>query len=562
MKSQLQNGKENILKKSGIDDVLAEGKQVATYSPEQSEHIVAQLAQKHNLTTPETTSDEWPNSPEEVPTSSDLPDLTPDLIPEIIRPYVVGNAENLQVSLLFIATGLIASFAGIIGSGLRLCPKKFDKSWRECINILHLLIGPPSVKKSPSLEAGLKPLRVVESFESTIYQEKMIEWKPIESKLKAQRDGILDAIKTKTKGGKAADAIRKTIEELELELQDLEEELSKAPIRIVMHTNDPTQEATLKLQAVTQTGISIVRDEFAGFTSKLEGHKDNGDRQYYMEGGTGGKEYRSDRATTIAPETKSNTISIQGTTQPGPWGDVIAKMKRNRSAEDGFVPRFQLATIFYGNKNSKLVDKRIDPFSVEMIEKVSLDLHREIRKIASEEPHCKNLNLTDEAQNEFTNIYEKIQNFAFENEDKKYFQSHILKSPKTLCVLATIFEVLESAREGKELPPKEVGRKSLLQAWEWLQILYVHADHMYSLDKIAGLDEAAALIQRIKAREVVHGMKIRDIKRKNWSYLREYEDITTALKGAEELGWCKSSKEKKSRGASYTVIYLHPQLRE
>lgn len=562
MKCKSQIGKFSLDGEKGVDDALVAGMTVETLNPDASELVISELAKTHGLSGNADENQDWPPNPEDLPDSPALPDIRLDDLPRVLRSFVASVSENLQVPLLFPGSALITSFGAVIGSGLRLRPKKNDKTWVECANLWCVLVGPPSVKKSPALEMGLRPLRVVDRFEDEQYKENLIKWRARESTLKAQKEGIEEAIKQKSKGGKSAAAIERSDEDLQEALEVIEKELAQRPRRLSIYSNDATQEATLMLQEITKTGVALVRDEFAGLICKLDGNKDNGDRQYLMEGYSGGKPYRSNRVTKEAPSTESNTITLLGTTQHGPLGHLVSQMKKNPLVEDGFLQRAQLVTIFDMPPAGELVDKRHDPIALMDIEEVSLKIHKAIREAASSEAlHFKCLDFDEEAQQEFGKIYREIQEFANSHRDNKHYFSHVLKSPKTLCSLALIFEVVRQAAVSEDVVPLSIGYESLSMAWEWMKVLYIHAERMYQLDETVNNSSVQAIIDRIKSRDIVHGMSVREIKRKNWSFLKEYKDLTEALRIAQELGWCKVESQKKERGAPSTVVLLHPLLR-
>jgi hypothetical protein len=270
MKQQSQTGSE--ITQKGLDDALNSGRSVFTEGTDASEHLISTIAKKFKVNELDTSesNDDWSEAPEEPQDREPLPDITIKNIPLMLQQLVLDCSENLQVPLLYMSAVLVASFGAIIGSAIRLRPKKNDKTWAVVPNGWCVLVGSPSAKKSPTLEYGLKPLRIVDRYEKEQYENLMRAWLPTEASLNAQKEGVLDAIKQKAKGGKSGEPI--DVESLEEKLKEIELELSKKPQRVVLYTNDSTQEAMLGLEAGTKMGTALIRDELSGFVNKMEGN--------------------------------------------------------------------------------------------------------------------------------------------------------------------------------------------------------------------------------------------------------------------------------------------------
>jgi hypothetical protein len=244
-------------------------------------------------------------------------------------------------------------------------------------------------------------------------------------------------------------------------------------------------------------------------------------------------------------------------------GHLVSQMKMNPVAEDGFLQRFQLAVIYEQSGPSKYVDKRHDPTSELVLEKNTLRIHSWIRGIVEKvELNFIYADYDDEAQELYPLLHTKINEISDQYADNRYMQSHVLKYPKLLNALALIFEVLDCAREDSEVPPCVVKKSSLEMAWEWIKVLMVHAEQLYKLDEIHNLGGVSELLKRIKSRDVKHGMTLREIKRKNWAFLKKEADLQDAIIALTDLGWCKIITTKKERGAPSKIIHLHPLLRD
>lgn len=99
----------------------------------------------------------WPNLK---PLPDDLrlvPALPEALLPEPLRPWLSDVAERLQVPVEYPATTALVALASVIGSQIRIRPKRQD-DWAVIPNMWGAIVGPPSSMKSPAIAEALRPL--------------------------------------------------------------------------------------------------------------------------------------------------------------------------------------------------------------------------------------------------------------------------------------------------------------------------------------------------------------------------------------------------------------------
>jgi hypothetical protein len=103
---------------------------------------------------------DWPD-PQPIP--EDLPPVAvfdPVLLPSTVRPWVVDIAERMQCPIEFPAVCAMVALAAIIGRRASIRPLQLD-DWTEYVNLWGMLIGRPSMMKSPPMKKVLAFIRVL-----------------------------------------------------------------------------------------------------------------------------------------------------------------------------------------------------------------------------------------------------------------------------------------------------------------------------------------------------------------------------------------------------------------
>ena len=130
---------------------------------------------------------------------------------------------------------------------------------------------------------------------------------------------------------------------------------------------------------------------------------------------------------------------------------------------------------------------------------------------------------------------------------------------KTGKQLGSIALILHAAQiHTCEIEPGPVNEATLLQAIGWLEFFEGHWKKIMSLAKQTS--PASMLADRIVKGDVIEGMKVRELERKQWSGLRTAAQVGTALRGLEEAGWLRL--EDVSEGSRPSLaVRLNPNLK-
>jgi putative DNA primase/helicase len=89
-----------------------------------------------------------------------LPPVAPfdfDMLPDALTPWARDISERLQCPPDFVAAGIMAALAAVVGRKVGIRPQG-KTSWTVVPNIWACIVGRPGVLKSPALEDAVTPL--------------------------------------------------------------------------------------------------------------------------------------------------------------------------------------------------------------------------------------------------------------------------------------------------------------------------------------------------------------------------------------------------------------------
>ena len=216
------------------------------------------------------------------------------LLPGGLRDFVTDIAYRMCCPIEYPAVSAIVITASVIGANCAIRVKRAD-DWLITPNIWGAIIGLPSAKKSPPLNAALKPLDKLIATAAEIFEKASAI-----AKTNAKASKIINAAKEKviTDKIKAAakdnpDDLERLKEELKAHFDATKEEGEPKPRRY--KSNDPTIELVGEILRDNPGGILYVRDELAGFLASLDKVGREGDRQFYLEAWNGTGDFDTDR---------------------------------------------------------------------------------------------------------------------------------------------------------------------------------------------------------------------------------------------------------------------------
>jgi putative DNA primase/helicase len=231
-------------------------------------------------------------------------------------------ASGTSAPLDYPATAYLACCASLIGGKRRARPYA-TSAWAEPPILWIGIVGDPSSRKSPPLEAVVDPLRALERDGADLHKAALRGWREADTKAKA--------IKTDWERS-LAKAIKDGLADLPTMPKGANE--PDEPHRRRTLVMDSTPEAMAAILSGNPQGTLHYRDELAGWLQGFERYAPGG-REFWLEA-YGGRSFTVDRKGAKGPLTVPfNGVSVAGGIQPAKLADCLLN-----GADDGLVARF------------------------------------------------------------------------------------------------------------------------------------------------------------------------------------------------------------------------------
>ena len=477
--------------------------------------------------------------------------LPPSLIPEPYQEHLTDIAERMQCPLDYVAVGAIIVTASLIGAGCGVRPKSKD-SWTVIPNLWGGIVGAPSTLKTPALKEIMRPLELLEAEARSAYEKSrknyLIEIEACKATKEAIRKGMI-------KAGNSPDSLAMEKEKEKLgALQELQ-----APICKRYSTNDATIEKMHELLSQNNRGLLIFRDELMGLLASWDKEGHESDRSFYLEAWNGYGSKTTDRIGRGTIYTKNLCLSLLGTTQPSKLLSYFQKTLAGIE-NDGLIQRFQLLIYPDEINEWKLVDKTPNDRASQQVSDIMVKLahldftqHGALLDPQSETPY---FHFDLQAQELFYEWLTEHEHKLRNDQDEPLIIEHLAKYRKLMPSLALIFHLIDIA-SGKN--SKAISLECVEQAAGWCAYLEGHARRIYSMALNTSHQAARNLARKIEAGELKGQFDMREIYRKQWSFLKTKEEVELACDVLEESGWIKETTLSEN-GRSKQLYLIHPQL--
>jgi phage/plasmid primase-like uncharacterized protein len=452
----------------------------------------------------------------------------PGLLPPALRNHVVDVADRQQCPVDFVAVSAVCGLSALLGRKALISPKQND-DWVVTPNLWGTLIGRPSAMKSPAMKTALRPLYKIERDASTEYQESINNYKFN----KELSDLNMQAAKVTAKKHlekKQFDDARATM--LEAMFDD------NAPTKKRIIVNDTSVEKLGVLLNENPNGLIHIRDELSGWIAKLSNEQYQQDRSFYIECFDGDGRYAYARITREDVDIENLTLSLLGGIQPSKISPLVRNTIRG-VGDDGLLQRFQLATWPNDRFNWKWTDRSPNEKYQLDYDRLFMLMHKlKFLSLTDDQPPI--FRFTADAQELFIEWMTENHALGVNSDTHPAFESHLLKTPKTIASLALIFELSNmlsmlpenkspvfTIEETNRIVAQGVGATAAAQALEWADYLRSHAERLYSSAVHQSLEGARLILKRLDKLDV--NFYARDILRKQWSGLTEEQIIKEAL---------------------------------
>ena len=455
---------------------------------------------------------------------SHLPKITPDMLPDSISNYIQDVCERIESPFEIGAVTALTLIGSLIGNKVGIRPKAHD-NWTVVPNVWGMIIGKPSIKKTPVYSELYKALGKLEAEANATYQEDF-------KKYKLEKE-LFENVKKEFAKNKNKE---------EHKLESLIE--PEPPLHVRYATSDATIESVAEILSYTPHGLLVTRDELSGFLKGMDRAGKESDRALYLEAWSGMSGFTVDRiarGNTFIPKL---TLSVLGNIQPSMIQEYVYEAVKGKRA-DGFLQRFQLC-VFVDAIKQQGVDRYPN--------KVERDAYyRTIEKIA------KTLSFTDSAQVDdfedtpFYRFREDAQNVfnewyktnAMEAQEafNEAMEGHLSKYPKLFASLALIFHVCDLVENGSRFDYR-ITKENALKALRLVEVFKAHAQRLYSTFEVeeakrdARADKILAYIDKcggnVQFRDISHAVSGKPKPNK--------AEIISAVKGIYKIEGTKVTK--------------------
>ena len=503
----------------------------------------------HTSTAEEILSDAWPD-PEA------LPDLRPpvkpfkeDLLPVVLRPWVMDIADRMQCPPDFPAVAAIVSVASLVGRKIGIRPKRHD-DWLVVSNLWGGVMGRPGIMKTPAMDQAVLPLRRLWSEALKRGEEERQIWEIDSVRRSIQEGTIKDAMKRAIKEGK-------DISGLTQELLSLKEE-SEPPSDRRYIVNDSTVERLGEILRDNTNGILVFRDELTGWLRTLDREGHENDRAFFLEAWNGTGTFTYDRIGRGTIHIPAVCLSILGGIQPGPMSEYVREANRNGFGADGLLQRFQLLVWPDDPGDWKNVDRWPDSTAKDMafgvfqrLDRLNPDSMGAEREDKEEVPF---LRFTHSAQEAFDVWREILEKEKLRSGEPEIIEAALSKYRSLIPSLALIFHLID----GGSGP---VGQDAFFRAVDWGDYLESHMRRIYQVVANPALAGAHAMARKILRGEIQSGMTTREIYLKGWTHLdREGVGQAMELLAEYSIARIESSKASEKGGRPTLKIQINPKF--
>jgi hypothetical protein len=479
--------------------------------------------------------DAWPAPKPIIAELKPVPAFDADtLLPEVLRAWVMDEAERMPCPPEFIAAAALVALGSIIGARCAIKPKARD-SWLIVPNLWGGIVGDPSAKKSPAWGAALKPLDKLIAKAQDAHRAALADYETEMVVFDAQKDAIEGRIKEAAKKPSKGDPTT-----IARELRAHGEQAPRAPVLRRYKTNDSTVEKLGELLRENPGGVLVLRDELVGLIATWEREGREGDRAFFLEAWNGNQSFDTDRIGRGHIAIPNLCVSIFGGIQPDKL-TVYLEQAAHALANDGMLQRFQL--LVYPDPRrwewrDRAPNKAARDAAMGVFERLAeLDAVLWGAMPADDFVKFPWFRFDDEAQAVFIEWSEDLHGQRMANEDEPIIQQHLAKFDKLFPALALIFHLVECAAEGVCGP---VTKDAALRAAAWCEFLEAHARRCYGLLKDDGLRAAQALAAKLERGALEDGFTLRDVRRNQWRNLTADSAIEAALDWLEDVGWLRS----------------------
>jgi putative DNA primase/helicase len=464
-----------------------------------------------------------------------VPTFPLKLLPKSIAAYVADVAERMCCPVDFPAIGAMVALSCAIGSRLH-CKPYANGTWFVPAGAWGMVVSPPSAIKTPPLSEMLRPLHGMDR-QAVDQYARAIEQYQID---KALYDQI---VKQTIKNGSNVVNVAAPVEP-----------------RMTRHiVNDSTYEKLVEIAQGNPHGFLVWRDELIGWFHSLSKENQKEARGLYLTGWSGTESYATDRIGRGHLRADRVNISLLGTIQPNVLRQIVYDAVSGGAGDDGLVARFQFAVYPDQVREFTKVDRYPDRQAMQHYESLTSQLAN-LDPTTIGAMFCMDgtpyLAFDDDAQAIFDDWRQDLENRIRnpENEEHPAILAHLGKYRSLFPKLALVLH-LADGKVGS------IGKNAAIRAKYWIVYLEAHARRIYHTATNRALLCAVALGNKIKAGRLPDSFTRSDVLIKEWSNLRNAEEVSTALTVLRDMNWLSVIEDRSTGGRPAERYFVNPKVK-
>jgi len=482
-------------------------------------------------------------------------DITSDMLPKSIKDLILQKSEATGLPKAVLAIPVLTTFSAILGSAYLVRPRPKSDHY-EYLNLWGLIVAESGSRKTTALSLAEEAINNIESKFDLIRKECIKK----NGDSKASLEAELSILKSQLRQKDLEEEKRNLIEQKIQHLHFQKDQLGVLP-KYLLYTSDTTPESLAEICSFNKRGIILFRDELDGLFQLFSKNNFETLRAMLNEGWNGGRRFRFTRIGRGISDVERMTISILGGVQP----EILALSFREEFSKgtsgDGLLARFQLLISYQSSNIGRIKKDFVDPIVKERFESLISKLHEITNGFNLESSFGpEELNLSSEAFAIYKR-FEEDTNAKLQANDffSSAYRAHFSKLTKLILALGAQFHIIECLDSNKKIS-SEISIDSMSLAFKWVGFLDLQAQKIYSMmkDNHTGVK---VLIKRIQNGDIKNFDTVRTVYRKEWSGLKDKEDVLAALEFLAKYNWVHVSFGSPQGGGRKTeFIQIHPDL--
>lgn len=474
-------------------------------------------------------------------------------LPAPFQAWIRDIAERMQCPPEFPAVAAMAALSSVAGRRFCIQPKTQDQGYTEFPHLWAMLIGSPSLMKSPAMQAAMRPLRDLERVACKEYDCRELERQAAEIGARFKRNALECEARKAAKNGEAFD-YSQLIGPAEGE---------PTPLRRFI-VNDASIEALGEVLRDNPTGTLLYQDELAGLLALLEKDGNQSLRAFLLQAWSGKEGFTFDRIGRGRRHIESCAVSLLGSIQPGVIATHVRAANGHTAGADGFLQRFSLMVWPDVSRHWEDIDRPLDAEA----EWEATDVFHTFENITTARLTQQGVKpgrdgiptyrFAPEAQEHFGHWRHDLEHRLRSGTLAPAMEAHLGKYRKLVPALAVLIHAAE-------ITGGDVSLSALDRALSWAHYLEAHAARVFASGSVAEGTAVQTLLKKLLdgGTGLPEVFRARDVRRKGWTGLTSPDDAESACELLAEHRWLIATvKPPSSFGGRPTTIYhINPHAR-